>query len=161
MKIATFNANGIRARLDIILNWLKKELPDVLCVQETKVQDKDFPQTPFENAGYQCAFRGQKSYNGVAILSKSEMREISYGFGDGDEAEEPRLISAQVYNTYIVNTYVPQGSAPDSDKFRYKLDWFQRLYDYFSRRFQPDNSIAWVGDFNVAPEPIDVYDTKN
>ena len=160
MKIATFNANGIRARLPIILDWLKKEAPQVLCIQETKVQDTDFPREPFEAIGYQCFFKGQKSYNGVAILSTTTLTDVSYGFGDGDAAEEPRLIVGRLDDMYIVNTYVPQGFAPNTDKFRYKLDWLQRLLDFFSHRFRPTESVAWLGDFNVAPEPVDVYDPE-
>ena len=160
MKIASFNANGIRARLNIVLDWLAKEEPDVLCLQETKVQDNDFPKEPFEEIGCFLAFRGVKAYNGVAIISKTPLSDVDFGFGDGDKQEEPRLISATAQGIKVVNTYIPQGSAPDSDKFRYKLDWFQRLYDYFSRRFNPNEPLLWTGDFNVAPEPIDVYDPQ-
>ena len=160
MKVATFNANGIRARLPIVLEWLSQESPDILCLQETKVQDVDFPREPFEKLEYHCAFRGQKSYNGVAILSKSPPAEVSFGFGDGDGAEEPRLITAVFDDVPVVNTYVPQGYAPDSEKFEYKLDWFQRLHKYFLQHFQPDLPLLWVGDFNVAPEPTDVYDPE-
>ncbi len=160
MKVATFNANGIRARLSVILEWLAKESPDVLCVQETKVQDADFPCQPVQDIGYHCAFRGQKSYNGVAILSRKAPRKVMLGFGDGDAGEEPRLIAATVCDVPIVNTYVPQGRAPDSEQFQYKLQWFERLRDYFSKRFQPSEPLLWVGDFNVAPEPMDVYDPR-
>ena len=160
MKIATFNANGIRARLPIIKEWLAKESPDILCLQETKVQDADFPHQSVEELGYHCAFRGQKSYNGVAILSKSSPQEVTFGLGDGDASEEPRLIAVTVNDIAVVNTYVPQGYAPDSEKFQHKLRWFERLRDYFSRRFQPGAPVLWVGDFNVAPEPMDVYDPK-
>jgi exodeoxyribonuclease-3 len=160
MKIATFNANGIRARLPIIVEWLEKESPDILCLQETKVQDADFPRQPIEKIGYHCSFRGQKSYNGVAILSKGLPENVSFGFGDGDATEEPRLIMATVEGIPVVNTYVPQGYAPESERFQYKLRWFERLLDFFSERFQPDGPVFWVGDFNVAPEPIDVYDPK-
>ena len=160
MKIATFNANSVRARLPIILEWLSKESPDVLCLQETKVQDADFPQEPFQKLGYHCTIWGQKSYNGVAILSKSPPDKVSRGFGDRDAAEEPRLIAATIHGIPIVNTYVPQGYAPDSEKFQYKLEWFGRLQDYFSKHFEPHMPLLWVGDFNVAPEPIDVFDPK-
>lgn len=160
MKIATFNANGIRARLPIILEWLDKESPDVLCLQETKVQDVDFPREPIEKLGYHCAFRGQKAYNGVAILSKRPPENVSFGFGDGGAGEEPRLVVATVDQIPIVNTYVPQGYLPESDKFRYKLEWFERLKAYFSKHFQPNMALLWVGDLNVAPEPVDVYDPK-
>ena len=92
MKVASFNANGIRARLFIILDWLGKESPDVLCLQETKVQDAEFPVRRFEEGGYCCAFRGEKGYNGVAILSRSPLKDVSFGFADGDMQEESRLI---------------------------------------------------------------------
>ena len=160
MKIASFNTNGIRARLPIIEGWLKKETPDILCIQETKVQDQDFPRESFEDLAYHCTFRGQKSFNGVAVLSKTPPREVSYGFDDGDAKEEPRIVKVSVNNIQIVNTYVPQGTAPDSERFQYKLQWFQRLRDYFSEHFRPDEPVLWAGDFNVAPEPMDVYDPE-
>jgi exodeoxyribonuclease-3 len=160
MKIATFNANGIRARLPLILEWLSKELPDVLCLQETKAQDADFPQEPFHELGYHCTIWGQKSYNGVAILSKTSPKHVLRGFGNGDAKEEARLIAATIQRIPIVNTYVPQGYAPDSEKFQYKLQWFGRLQDYFSKHFEPHMPLLWVGDFNVAPEPVDVFDPK-
>jgi exodeoxyribonuclease-3 len=160
MKIASFNTNGIRARLSIIKEWLAREGPDVLCIQETKVQDKDFPKDAFEDLAYYCAFWGQKSFNGVAVLSKVPPAKVSLGFGDGDVTEEPRMITAYIKDIPIVNTYVPQGTAPDSDRFQYKLDWFQRLRGYFSKHFRPTEPLLWVGDFNVAPESIDVYDPE-
>jgi exodeoxyribonuclease-3 len=160
MKIASFNANGIRARLFIIKEWLEREEPDVLCIQETKVQDKDFPGDTFEDLAYHCTFWGQKSYNGVAVLSKTPPAKVSFGFDDGDLKKEPRMITAYIKDIPIVNTYVPQGTAPDSEKFMYKLDWFQRLHYYFSKTFQPSEPLLWVGDFNVAPGPIDVYDPE-
>ncbi|HUU41312.1 MAG TPA: exodeoxyribonuclease III [Desulfatiglandales bacterium] len=160
MKIASFNTNGIRARLPIIKPWLETEAVDVLCIQETKVQDQDFPGETFEEIGYRCAFRGQKSFNGVAILSKTPPATVSFGFADGDAQEEPRIITAHINGIPIVNTYAPQGTAPDSERFQYKLDWFQRIHAYFSKNFQPDKPLLWVGDFNVAPEPIDVHDPE-
>lgn len=160
MRVASFNTNGIRARLPIIKDWLGRQSPDVLCIQETKVQDKDFPREAFEHMSYHCVFRGQKAFNGVAIVSKTLPERVSFGFGDGDEKEEPRMITAYIHEMPIVNTYVPQGTAPDSERFQYKLRWFQRLGGYFSERFQPREPLLWVGDFNVAPEPIDVYDPE-
>lgn len=162
IKLASFNVNGIRARLSLVQEWLAGERPDVLCLQETKVQDGDFPEGPLGELGYHCVFRGQKAYNGVAILSNSALRDVSFGFGDGDAAEETRLITGTYENLVtVVNSYVPQGVAPESEKFRYKLDWLQRLRDFFSRRFHPDSYLVWVGDFNVAPEAIDVYDPQS
>jgi exodeoxyribonuclease-3 len=159
MKIASFNANGIRARTPVILRWLETASPDVLCIQETKVQDKDFPRQPFQDAGYHCVFKGQKSFNGVAILSKSFPEDVRIGFGDQEKQnEEARLITVKIEGMSIVNTYVPQGQDPDSEKFRYKLDWLYRLRDFFERNFDPKQPLVWTGDFNVAPEPVDVYD---
>jgi len=158
LKIASYNANGIRARLPLILAWLEKETPDVLSLQETKVQDADFPVGPFEEKGYHCTYRGEKSYNGVAVLTKCEPREARFGFNDGGEAEGTRLVSLKIRDLHIVNAYIPQGQAPESDKFRYKLGWLKRLHEYFKIRFSPALPVIWTGDFNIAPEPMDVYD---
>lgn len=160
MKIASFNANGIRARLPIILAWLEREEPDILALQETKVMDADFPAEAFEQKKYYCTFRGEKSYNGVAVLSKSRPQQVRYGFDDEDGTEATRLLSLQIEGVQIINTYVPQGQAPDSDKFRYKLDWLKRLHDYFRTCFSPTEPLVWAGDFNIAPEPMDVYDPQ-
>ncbi len=157
MKIVTFNVNSIRARLHILIPWLEKNKPDILTVQETKVQDDDFPKKPFEDIGYHCAFKGQKSYNGVAILSKQEPRNIRFGL-DSEPKDEPRLIKAQIDDFIIVNTYVPQGSSADSEKFDYKLEWFERLLQFFQNNFKPTENVIWTGDLNVAPNPVDLYD---
>ena len=160
MIIASFNANGIRARLGIVLDWLKNNSPDVLCIQETKVQDHEFPLKPLEGQGYHCCYKGQKSYNGVAVISRERPRNVFYGFGDGNDTEEARLITVEIDGLSIVNTYVPQGQAPESDKFNYKIFWLERLKNFFDRRFDPLQPLVWVGDFNVAPLPIDVYDPE-
>ena len=159
MKIASFNVNSLRVRLDIVLNWLDKEQPEVLCVQETKVQDVDFPSEAFVNSGYQYVFKGQKSYNGVAVFSKSKMKNIESGF-DNEPKDKSRLIRVDIDGISVVNTYVPQGYLPDSEKFEYKLDWFDRLLDYFESNFKPSDPVIWLGDLNVAPLEIDVYDPK-
>ncbi len=135
MKVASFNVNSIRARLNILLDWIRKETPDVLCLQETKVPDADFPQTAFEEMNYHVVFRGEKSYNGVAILSKVPMKNVKVGF-DEFESEGTRLIIATVNKVTIVNTYVPQGVHPLLKQFRYKLDFLRRLYDYFDKNLQ-------------------------
>ena len=160
MRIATFNCNSVRARMPILTDWIEANAPDVLALQETKVVDEDFPREPFEALGYAVAFRGQKSYNGVALLSKPPLKDVNAGLDDGGEPDEARLIRATVSGVVIVNTYVPQGREPDSPQFRYKLEWLRRLRDYFDRHFTRRRRIVWVGDFNVAPEPIDVYDSK-
>jgi exodeoxyribonuclease-3 len=160
MIIASFNVNSLRARLPIVLDWLNEKRPDVLCLQETKVQDKDFPAEVFDEAGYNYAFSGQKSYNGVAILAKSRLADVQAGFID--EPKDPaRLIKAEINGVIIVNTYVPQGYMADSDKFQYKLEWFGRLRRFFDKNFKPTDQILWVGDLNIAPEPIDVYDPES
>lgn len=159
MRVATFNSNSLRSRIPIILNWLAENKPDVLCVQETKVQDADFPKETFASSGYQFIFKGQKKYNGVAIFSKSKIQQIDSGLDD-EPKDHPRLIKAVIKGIPIVNTYVPQGYAPDSEKFEYKLKWFERLAVYFDRRFNSKKPLIWLGDFNIARLPIDVYDPE-
>jgi len=159
MKIATFNANSIRARLPILLNWLEQEEPDILCLQETKVQDQDFPSEPFAQIGYHAAFRGQKSYNGVAIISKSPLKESRLDlFEDGDD--QARFISGTIEGIPVVNVYVPQGFQVGSDKFQYKLMWLNTLFDHISNRYEPNAPLLVTGDFNVALEDRDVYDPE-
>ena len=160
MKIASFNVNSLRVRLPIVLKWLSDHQPDILCLQETKVQDGDFPTDAFQKTGYEYVFRGQKSYNGVAVLSKAEMKNVAFGFND-EPQDQPRLIKAEINGIVVINTYVPQGYSPDSEKFQYKLTWFDRLLKFFDKNFKPSDFIVWVGDFNVAPEPIDVYDPES
>jgi len=159
MKIASFNVNGLRARLPIITDWLAREDPDILCIQETKVQDKDFPKEDFEDLSYHCTFWGQKAFNGVAVLSKTPPEKVSFGFGDKD-TEQARMIRAFIGDVAVINTYIPQGTAPDSDRFQYKLQWFEHLRDYLSSHFKSTEPLLWTGDFNVAPEPLDVYDPE-
>lgn len=146
--------------MPIILEWLSGAMPDVLCIQETKVRDEEFPAADFRQAGYEVVFRGEKSYNGVAVLSRHGMDNVSFGFDGKGLDEGTRLMAVSVKGIAIVNTYVPQGTSPDSDRFQYKLSWFERLLGYFSSRFKRDSCLVWAGDFNVAPEPIDVHDPK-
>ena len=149
MKIATWNINSIRRRLDAVLEWLGKNEPDVLCLQETKVQDSDFPAEAFRAAGYFSAFQGMKSYNGVATLTRREPEQVLH--------EDVRLLQVVVDGIAIVNTYVPQGYKVGSDKYAQKLEWFAYLRHYFERHLDATKPALWVGDMNVAPEPIDVY----
>ena len=157
MKVVSFNVNSLRARLPVVLRWLAEHQPDVFAVQETKVQDVDFPTEAFDKTGYKYVFKGQKSYNGVAIFSRSEITNIEFGFDD-EPKDEARLIKAEINGIVIVNTYVPQGYLPESQKFDYKLNWFDRLLAYFEKNFSPTDPVLWVGDFNIAPQPIDLYD---
>jgi len=159
MKVASFNVNSLRARLTIVLQWLAEYQPDILCVQETKVQDTDFPTDAFDKTKYKYVFKGQKGYNGVAIFSRSEISNVQFGFDD-EPKDQPRLIKAEINGIVIVNTYIPQGYLPVSEKFEYKLNWFNRLLTLFDKNFKPTDPVLWVGDFNVAPEPMDVYDPE-
>ena len=157
MKIATFNANSIRARLEIVLDWLRENRPDVLCVQETKVEDKDFPAPAFTQAGYHVTFSGQKSYNGVAVISREKPNAVLAGLDDGEQPDETRVLYARFGAVHIVNTYVPQGRDIDHAMYRYKLQWFRRLRAYFDRHFSGRMKLLWAGDLNVAPQAIDVH----
>lgn len=158
MKVASFNVNSLRTRLSILLDWMKRESPHILCLQETKVPDSAFPKNEFEKVGFNVVFSGEKNFNGVAIASTSPIEDTQYGFEDGSEAA--RLISARIKGIIIVNTYVPQGFHPLSERFREKLDWLQRLYYYFKEKYKPKMPLTWVGDFNIAPEPKDVFNPE-
>ncbi len=156
--VATFNVNSVRTRVPILLSWLSRNQPDVLCLQETKVEDARFPSDAFAELGYQALYRGEKAYNGVAILSREPIAEPRFGLDDDGPADEARLVCARIRGLPIVNTYVPQGRDPEDPFFQYKLEWFSRLRRYFARHFSPREPLLWVGDLNVAPEPIDVHD---
>lgn len=159
MRIATFNCNSIRQRLELILSWLEEWRPDLLALQETKVRDEEFPAEAFQKAGWQVVFRGEKSYNGVAMVLQQQPEDVRFGF-DGEESAT-RLVSLRLQTISILNTYVPQGRALDHEQFQYKLQWFRRLRRYLAERFDPHrDEVLWVGDLNVAPTPIDVYDSK-
>lgn len=159
-KVATFNANSVRSRLPLIAEWLAREKPDVLCLQETKVQDPEFPAQFFRERGYHVAFRGQKAHAGVALASRVEPTEVAFGLDDGGPPDEARLVRATLDGIPIVNTYVPQGQSVESPLFAYKLEWLRRLRDYFARHFSPTEPVLLCGDLNVAPEEIDVHDPK-
>lgn len=158
MKIATYNVNSVRKRLEILRPWLRRHQPDVLCLQETKVQDSEFPREAFGDLPYVLNVCGQKSYNGVAVLTRTTPDLVQFGFQDGEEPDEAtRIAYVVVKGIPIITTYVPQGYAIDSPKYAYKLAWFRRLKRYFSRMLSPDRPAIWCGDMNVAPEPIDVH----
>ena len=134
--------------------------PDVLCVQETKVVDADFPLEAIRGAGYRAVFRGEKSYNGVAILSLTEAKDVCFGLDDGGPADETRLVRATFGSVHVINTYVPQGRDIEHAMYQYKLEWFERLQRYFSRHFTPREMVAWVGDLNIAPEAKDIHNAE-
>lgn len=158
--IATYNVNSVRARLHVLEPWLERVSPDIVCLQETKVQDHEFPTQLFEEAGYHVAFKGQKSYNGVAILSKSEAASVRCGFDDEGPADESRFLIAEIDGITVVNTYVPQGRDVKHEMYPYKLAWFDRLRAFFEAHYAPDQPIVWVGDINVAPTELDIHDPK-
>jgi exodeoxyribonuclease-3 len=157
LRIATYNANGVRARLESLLDWLQSHSPDIVCLQETKAQDEDFPAQAIREAGWNVVFRGQKAYAGVAIVSREAPTDVAFGLDDGGEPDEPRLIRAVIQGVAVVNTYVPQGRSTDSEHFQYKLQWLARLRSFFDRHYSTQDPLLWAGDFNVAPEPIDVH----
>jgi len=160
VKIATFNANSVRARLPILLDWLATYEPEALVLQETKVEDDKFPLAEFEEIGYQAAIHGQKSWNGVAVLSRCGIGDVRTGFGDPVMPEDCRLMRCEVNGITLLNTYVPNGNSVGSEKFAYKLKWMERFRQYLDQTCSPDAAMVWLGDINVAPKPDDVYDSK-
>ncbi|MDJ0800033.1 MAG: exodeoxyribonuclease III [Calothrix sp. MO_167.B12] len=167
MKIATWNVNSIRTRLDHVIDWLKENSIDVLCLQETKVVDEQFPRSPFAELGYHLYISGQKSYNGVAIASLQPLKDISMGFRSVLPEVEPewdvqkRVITGILENTRIINLYVPNGSSIGSEKYEYKLGWFQILERYLKQLLQSTPDICMCGDFNIALEDKDIHEGAN
>ncbi|MHB1233029.1 MAG: exodeoxyribonuclease III [Burkholderiales bacterium] len=159
MMIATWNVNSLKVRLPHVLAWLAHMQPDVLCLQETKLEDAKFPLAELNAAGYQCAFSGQKTYNGVAILSKQPLQEISHGIPGFEDAQK-RVLAATVNGVRIVNVYVPNGQSVDSDKYQYKLAWFKALTHWLEMELKAYPKLILLGDYNVAPEDRDVHDPK-
>ncbi|NET31803.1 MAG: exodeoxyribonuclease III [Cyanothece sp. SIO1E1] len=165
MKIATWNVNSIRTRLEHVVDWLRENSVDVLCLQETKVVDPDFPRSPFEELGYQVYVSGQKSYNGVAMLSQTPLQAVSMGFTPivgattvGDLDEQKRVITGVLGDIRLVNLYVPNGSSVGSEKYHYKLRWFEVLREYLKSLLANQANLLVCGDFNIALEDQDIYD---
>ena len=160
MKLATWNVNSITARLPLVLKWLESTRVDVLCLQETKTVDEKFPAQAFADIGYEAAAYGQRTYNGVAILSRSPAQDVQRGFPDDDETAHARLLAATVEGVRVVNVYIPNGAFVGSDKFFFKLDWMRRLRAFFDESYKKKERVLLCGDFNVAPEERDVHDPK-
>jgi exodeoxyribonuclease-3 len=164
MKIATWNVNSVRSRLEHVVNWLTANPVDVLCLQETKVVDDKFPREPLAELGYHLSVFGQPSYNGVAILSRKPLSDVSRGFEaivgeDGAEFDaQKRVITGIIGDLRVVNLYVPNGSSLGSDKYQYKLKWLDRLHNYLKALLQEPNHLLVCGDFNIALEDIDIHD---
>lgn len=159
MKIAAWNVNSLKVRLPHLLDWLAEAKPDVVCLQELKLEDSNFPRAEIEAAGYQVAFSGQKTYNGVALLARLPITDVVCGnplFPD----EQKRLISGTVGDTRIVCAYMPNGQAVGSDKYDYKLRWLDALANWLTTEIATWPKLALCGDFNIAPDDRDVHDPK-
>lgn len=159
MKVATWNVNSIKVRLPQLLDWLAGAQPDVVCLQETKVEDEKFPLAEVEQAGYRAAYSGQKAYNGVAILSKAPPQDVVAGIPGFDD-DHKRALAATIDGVRVISLYCPNGQALASEKFQYKLRWFAALGNYLSSELGTHAQLAAAGDFNVAPEDRDVHDPK-
>lgn len=159
MKLATWNVNSLKVRLPHLTDWLARAQPDAVCLQELKLEDAKFPRAEVEAAGYRSAFSGQKTYNGVAILSRSEPLEVSTGL-PGFADEQKRVIAATVNGVRVVCVYVPNGQSVESEKYVYKLAWFQALRDWLVEEAKAHPRLVVLGDWNVAPEDRDVHDPK-
>ncbi|WP_398325063.1 exodeoxyribonuclease III [Vulcanococcus sp.] len=168
MRIASWNVNSVRTRLDQVLAWLQQQQPEVLCLQETKVADELFPHSAFEQLGYSCAISGQKAYNGVALISRLPMDDIQIGFTallphDAEApglSEQKRVISALIDGVRVLNLYVPNGSSLTSEKYAYKLEWLACLKRYLAEQEQQGEPLCMVGDFNIGPEARDLHDPE-
>lgn len=157
MKLATWNVNSLKVRLPHLLEWLAANPIDVVCLQETKQQDADFPQAELLAAGYHSAYAGQKTYNGVAILSRAPLCDVQYGIPDFED-EQKRVIAATVNGIRVICVYIPNGQSLDSDKYQYKLKWLAALRAWLQDELTRFPKLALLGDFNIAPEDRDVYD---
>ncbi len=156
MKLATWNINSIRAREARLYAWLDRERPDVLCLQETKVEDQGFPLDAMKRAGYEVATFGQRSYNGVAIAARQPITEVVRGLGDDVPDDEARLIAATIGELRVISVYVPNGGDLESEKFPYKLAWYRRLRRFLDRTARPDQQLVVCGDMNVTADDRDV-----
>jgi len=159
MKVTTWNINGVKARLESALAYLRQASPEVICLQEIKSLTEAFPKEAFEDLGYQCAVHGQKGFNGVAILSKLPLEEVRTGLAGNDEDEQSRFIEAIVSVpsgvVKVASIYAPNGNPVATEKFPYKLDWLQRLHTHFRELLTEEIPFVMAGDYNIIPEPID------
>ncbi|MCF7822236.1 MAG: exodeoxyribonuclease III [Mariprofundaceae bacterium] len=159
MRIVTWNVNSLNVRLPHVLNFLSKEQPDILALQETKVPDEKFPRAEIEAAGYHLIYSGQKTYNGVAILSKQQATDITTGIPDLDDPQR-RLLAVTIDGVRIVNIYIPNGQEVGSEKYDYKFRWLSALRDYLKTELAQHERLIMLGDYNIAPADIDIYNPK-
>jgi len=157
MKIATWNVNSLNVRLPHVLDWLAANQPDVLCLQELKQEDKKFPLEALQQVGYQAAFIGQKTYNGVAIISKSVPQDVVLNLPNFND-EQKRLVAATLDGVRVVCVYVPNGQSVDSEKYQYKLAWLAALVEWLKAELARYPKLVLLGDLNIAPEDRDVHD---
>lgn len=156
MKIATWNVNSLNVRLPHLLDWLGREKPDVVGLQEIKCEDVKFPQAVLHEAGYEAIFAGQKTYNGVAILSRQSITDVQRGI-PGYADPQQRVIAATINGVRIINAYFPNGQAPGSEKFAYKLDWLQHLTALLKHELRSFPQLCLIGDYNIAPTDADAH----
>lgn len=164
MRIATWNVNSIKQRIDNLVAWLKERQPDIVCLQETKTTDDNFPREPLESLGYNLAIHGQKTFNGVAILSKFPFDEVTPRLPGEDGDDHARFIEAVISTARgalrVASIYLPNGNPVQSEKYPYKIRWMDRLADYAGERLKLEEDLILAGDYNVIPAPEDVYDPK-
>ena len=162
MKISSWNVNSVRARISNILTYIKENKPDILLLQEIKTQEENFPYEDFKNKGYECHVFGQKSYNGVAIVTNMEVKNVSKTFIK-DDLKQSRIISGEIIinkKTELINIYVPNGNPVDTDKYNYKKIWLTKLIAGLKKKLIKNSNLIVTGDFNIIPDEIDVYDFK-
>ena len=159
MKLATWNVNSLKVRLPHVLDWLGKNQPDALCLQELKMEDAKFPLADIQAAGYHAAFLGQKTYNGVAILSRIPAEDVVHNIPDHAD-EQKRVIGATIAGVRVICAYVPNGQSVGSDKYAYKLNWLAAFHRWLAQEAERHPRIAVLGDYNIAPEDRDVHDPK-
>ena len=157
MKISTWNVNSLKVRLEQVQSWLNESQTDVLCLQETKTEDANFPLAELQQSGYQVVFSGQKTYNGVAIISKHALTDVQYGLPNLDDPQK-RLIAATVNGMRVICVYIPNGESVESEKYQYKLSWLAALQAWLKDEMQRYPKLALLGDYNIAPEDRDMHD---
>ncbi|GGI91977.1 exodeoxyribonuclease III [Legionella impletisoli] len=159
LKLASWNVNSLKVRLEQVIHWLSASNIDVLAIQETKLLDENFPAEAFTVLGYHVVYSGQKTYNGVAIISREPMQEVMMDIPNLEDPQR-RILTASIGDLRLVNLYVPNGSEVGSEKYVYKLHWLERVTQFLKEELNRYASLAVVGDFNIAPEDIDVHDPK-
>jgi exodeoxyribonuclease-3 len=159
VKFATWNVNSLKVRLPQLLDWLKSQQPDVVCLQETKLQDENFPTEEIAAAGYHALYSGQKTYNGVALLSKESGHDVVDGI-PGFSDPQKRVLAATFRGIRTICIYIPNGQSVDSDKYQYKLEWLTALHQWLKQELARHPKLALLGDYNIAPDERDVHDPK-